>query len=154
LPVAADVQHHARAVASLLVYSKPGQFLQRLKHLAASANELIERGADHGNDRAVTLNIHVDVTVEVRHVQQALDIVGRYFALKLEVSNRPASGPASFIRLGSIARTILIARPLVVRPDVVWPVVIDVRLVNVIQPDVIRGVAIFDAAIPADYVRL
>jgi F420-0:gamma-glutamyl ligase-like protein len=136
------------------VYSKPGQFLQRLKHLAAPANELIEGGADHGNDRAVTLNVHVDVTVEVRHVQQALDIVGRYFALELEVGNRPASGPAGFIRLGSIARTILIVRPLAVGPDVVRPVVIDVRGVNVLQPDFIRGVAIFDAAITAGFVRL
>jgi hypothetical protein len=67
------------------VHGEPGQFLERLQDLAAGADELAEGRADHRDHRAVAFDIHVDVAVEVGHVEQALDVVGGYLALVLEV---------------------------------------------------------------------
>src|SRR5690606_19139709 len=84
LAVPADVEHQAGAVARLAVHGQAGQLLQRLQDLAALADKLVQLGADDGDDRAVALDVHVDVAVEVTDVQQALDVVGGDVALSFE----------------------------------------------------------------------
>ena len=42
------------------------------------ADEFLRSRTDHGHEGPVALDIHVDVAIEVRHVQQALDIVGAF----------------------------------------------------------------------------
>ena len=56
------------------------------------ADEFLQRGTDYRNEGPVALDVHVDVAVEVRHVQQALDIVGGYLALLLEIRQVHLSG--------------------------------------------------------------
>ena len=68
-PEAADVEHQPGARASLPVHGEPGQLLKRLENLAVVTDQLIERGADHGDDRTVALHVHVDVAVEIGDVE-------------------------------------------------------------------------------------
>ena len=75
----------APARAGLAVHGQAGEFLQGLQHLPTRADKLLQRGADHGHDRPVALHVHVDVAIEIRHVEQALDVVGRDLALLLQV---------------------------------------------------------------------
>src|SRR5262249_62101096 len=53
--------------------------------LAFGAGQLREGGPDHRHHGAVTLDVHVDVAVEIRDIQQAFDVVGRDLALLLQV---------------------------------------------------------------------
>ena len=53
-------------------YLDQSETTQRLKHVAVVADELVEGGADDGDDRPVALHVHVDVTVEVRDVEETL----------------------------------------------------------------------------------
>src|SRR5580700_5780770 len=60
---AADVKHEPGAGAGLPVYRQTGKLLQRLKHLAVVADQLIERGTDDGHDGPVAFHVHIDVAV-------------------------------------------------------------------------------------------
>jgi hypothetical protein len=70
------------------MHREPGQFLERLEHFTAAADELVERGADDGYDGPFSLNVHVDVSVEVSDIEKAFDVVGSDLALELQVGNR------------------------------------------------------------------
>src|SRR5712691_2529585 len=105
--VAADVEHQPGPPAGLPVHRQPGQFLQRVENLAAVADQLVERSADDGDDRAVAVHVHVDVAVEIGDIEQPLDVVGRYLALELEVRDA---------RLGwLVSRRLVSARDVVAR---------------------------------------
>ena len=88
-PVAADVEHQPGPPASLPVHREPGQLLQRVQHLAAVSDQLVQGRADNGDHRTVALHVHVDVAIEVSDIEQALDVVGRYLAL--DSRGRPRS---------------------------------------------------------------
>ena len=94
-PVAAHVKHDPGAGPRLPVHREAGQFLQRLQDLTMRADEFLQSRTDHGHEGPVALDIHVDVAIEVRHVQQALDIVGGYLALLLEIRQVHLSGGLS-----------------------------------------------------------
>jgi len=48
-------------------------------------------GADDGHESALALDVHVDVTVQVGHIEQALDVVSRDLALLLEIGQARAT---------------------------------------------------------------
>jgi hypothetical protein len=48
-------------------------------------DEFLEGGADHRDNRPVSFDIHVDVTVKIGYVEQAFDVVGRDLAFLLQV---------------------------------------------------------------------
>ena len=85
-PVTADVEHQPGPVAGLPVHGEPGQLLQRLQDRAVVADQFVQRGADDRHDGPVTLDIHVDVAVQVRDVQQAFHVVRGDIALELEIA--------------------------------------------------------------------
>ncbi len=84
-PVAAHVQHDPAAHAGLPVHRKPGQFLQRFQHLTTGADQFVQGRADDRDHRPVALDVHVDVAVEVRDIEQPFDVVGRDLAFLLQV---------------------------------------------------------------------
>jgi len=67
---------------------KPGQLLQRLQNFAVGADQTARDAAFLGvHDRhggAVTVNIHIDVTVHVGDVEELLEEVGRHLTLTLK----------------------------------------------------------------------
>jgi hypothetical protein len=93
--VPAHVQHDPAARTSLAVYGQAGEFLQGLQNLATRADKLAQGRTDHGHDGPVALDVHVDVAVEIRHVEQTLDVVGRDLALLLQVGR----GHRTLVRL-------------------------------------------------------
>src|ERR1039457_4537407 len=96
-PVPPDIQHDPGPHAGLPVDRQPGQLLQCFEHLAARADQLLQRRPDHRDKRPVSFHVHVDVTVEVGHVEQALDVVRGDLALLLEIRGihlRPRFGRA------------------------------------------------------------
>ena len=84
-PVATHIKHDPAACAGLTVHRQPGELLQRFQHLTVRPDQFCQGGANDRDDRPVTLHIHVNVAVEVRYVEQALDVVGRDLALLLQV---------------------------------------------------------------------
>src|SRR6185437_11496026 len=58
---------------------------ERVENFAARSDELIQGGANYRHDRAITLDIHVDVAVEIGHIQQALDVISSDLALKFQI---------------------------------------------------------------------
>ena len=84
-PEAGDVEHQPGALAGLAVDRQPGQLLQRLQHLAVVADELRQLGPDDRDRGTVTVDVHVQVAVEVRDVQQLLEVVGGDVALLLQL---------------------------------------------------------------------
>ena len=83
--VAADVEHQPGPRAGLPVHRQPGQILQRIEHLAVIADKLVERRPDDGDNSPVAVDVHVDVAVKVGDIEQALDVVGSYLTVLLEV---------------------------------------------------------------------
>ena len=67
---------------------EPGQLLERVEHLTVVTHEVLDVATDDAHEGAVTLDVHVDVAVEVGDVQQALEVVGGDVALALEVAHR------------------------------------------------------------------
>ncbi len=84
-PVATHVKHDPAARTGLTVHCQPGELLQRFQHLTVRPDQFCQGGADDGDDRPLALDIHVNVTVKVRYVEQALDVVGRDLALLLQI---------------------------------------------------------------------
>ncbi len=84
--VTADVEHQPGPGAGLPVHGQPGQLLQRLQNRAVVADQFVQRGADDRHHRPVTLDIHVNVAVQVRDVQQAFHVVRGDIALELEIA--------------------------------------------------------------------
>src|SRR5258707_11242363 len=103
---ATDVQHQPGPAAWLPVHCEAGQLLQSGKHLAAFADELVQRRADNRDDGAIALNIHVDVAVEVGDIKQTFDVVSRYLALELQISRRRLGRPVrpSLVRVTNVVR--------------------------------------------------
>ena len=89
-----------RAVTGLAVDGQPGQLLQRLEHLAVAPDQLLQVRTDDRDRRAVTLDVHVQVAVEVGDVEQLLEVVRRDVALLLELLQPAAAGDR---RVGSCA---------------------------------------------------
>ncbi len=75
------------------MHSEPGQLLQRVKHLTAVADELVQRRAHDRDNGPITFDIHVDVAVEVGDIEQTFDVVSRYLALELQISRRLLGRP-------------------------------------------------------------
>ena len=94
--VAGDVQHQPRALPGLGHGGQPGQLLQRVEHLAVVADQLVDVTlADDRDDRALALDVQVDVAVEVEDVQQPLEVVAGGVALgdqQLVLARRAAPG--------------------------------------------------------------
>ena len=84
---ACHVQHQPRALARLPGDGQPRELLQRIQDGAVTAHqvpELTVLDLHDGHHRAVALDVHVDVAVQVGDVEQALEVVGRQLALTLE----------------------------------------------------------------------
>jgi hypothetical protein len=109
---ATDVEHQPSPAARLPVHCEPGQLLQSVKHLAAFADELVQRRADNRDDGAIALNIHVDVAVEVSDIKQTFDVVSRYLALELQISCRRLGRPVrpSLVHVASLVRVTNVVR--------------------------------------------
>src|SRR5215475_11632405 len=102
-PVAADVEHQPGSRAGLPVHGEPGQLLERLQDRAVVADEFVQRRADDRDDRAVPLDVHVDVAVKIRDVQQAFHVVRGDIALELEVAQLGTRGcPVVLAALGCV----------------------------------------------------
>src|SRR5690606_12757055 len=82
--VAADVEHEPAAGAGGAVHGEAGQFLERLQHLAPLSDQFFECRPHNGDQSTVAFDVHVDVTVEVGDVEQALDVVGCDVAFPFE----------------------------------------------------------------------
>ena len=82
---AGDVQHEAAALAGLPGDREPGELLEGIQDLAVGSDEIIEVTPDDGDHRAIALDVHVDVPVEIGDVQQRLQVVGRDIALALKL---------------------------------------------------------------------
>ena len=73
---ARDVEHQPAPLTRLLVHRQPGQLLQRVEHLALAADQLVQvAAAVDAHDRAVTLDVQIDVAVEIQQIQQLLEVV-------------------------------------------------------------------------------
>src|SRR5689334_1119005 len=83
--VAGDVQHEAGPVAGLPEDREASQLLQSLEHLAVATDQLLQVRADDRHRGAIAIDIHVEVSVEVRDVEQLLQVISRDVALALEV---------------------------------------------------------------------
>jgi hypothetical protein len=83
------------------VHRQPGQLLQRLKDRAVVADQLVQGRADHGHDRAFAFDVHIDVAVQVRDVQQAFHVVRGDVALELEVA-QPGAGVLEIFRVAGL----------------------------------------------------
>ena len=81
----ADVEHQPAAHAHLALNGQPGQLLQRLQRLALVTDQRSETLADDRDDRALALDIHVEVAIEVEDVEQRLEVVRRDIAFLDEV---------------------------------------------------------------------
>ena len=58
------------------MHREPGQFLQRVEHLALAADQLIQvLAAVDAHHRAAALDVQIDVAVEVQQVEQLFQIV-------------------------------------------------------------------------------
>jgi len=84
LAVTAYVEHQPAALAGLSHHGQPGQLLQRVEDLAPAADQVVQLLAHDGNDGTGSFDVHVDVTVEVDDVQQALEVVSGNLALLLQ----------------------------------------------------------------------
>ena len=71
------------------------------------ADELLEGRTDHGDQGPVALDVHVDVAIEVGHVQQPLDVVGGDLALLLEVRHVHLGG--GLVGIGGLRPLLLAA---------------------------------------------
>jgi len=82
------VEHEPAPFPGRGLDGKPGQLLQRLQNFAVGADQTARDAAFLGvHDRhggAVTVNIHIDVTVHVGDVEELLEEVGRHLTLTLE----------------------------------------------------------------------
>ncbi|SKY15139.1 Uncharacterised protein [Mycobacteroides abscessus subsp. abscessus] len=76
-----DVEHQPAAITRRLLHGEPGEFLERIQHLALTTNQLGQIiPAVDAHDRAVTVDIQIDVAVEVQHVQKLFEVVARDLA--------------------------------------------------------------------------
>ncbi|OLT11096.1 hypothetical protein BJF77_07190 [Kocuria sp. CNJ-770] len=87
--VAPDVEHEPRAASGRGQDGEPHELLQRLEDLPVLADEhgqalVVVALRDDGQVRAAVADLDVDVPVEVRRVQELLEVVGRDLALLLE----------------------------------------------------------------------
>jgi len=63
------------------------------------ADELVERGTHHRDDRTVAFHVHVDVAVEIRDVKKTLDVVGRDLAFFFQRAQAKPGCSASLSKL-------------------------------------------------------
>ena len=88
------------------MHRQPGQLLQRVEHLALAAHQLGQvAAAVDAHDRAVALDVQIDVAVEVQQVQQLLEVVAGDLALGHQSLLEILS-----VRRGALSVTVL-ARP-------------------------------------------
>ena len=77
--VAVDVQHQAGPALGSGQHSQPRQFLERLEDLAVRTYKAIQSGrflfGDDRDVRAPVADLDVDVAVDIRDVQQFLEVV-------------------------------------------------------------------------------
>src|SRR5699024_2239535 len=77
-----DVEHQAAPVAELALHSQAGELLHRIENLPFGTDELLQIVAPvDAHHRAITLDVQVDVPVEVEDVQQLLEVVAGDLAL-------------------------------------------------------------------------
>ncbi len=64
------------------MHCQPSELLQCVQHLTLAADELVQVSpAVDAHDRAVALDVQIDIAVEVQQVQQLLEIVAGDLAL-------------------------------------------------------------------------
>src|SRR5699024_6439203 len=77
-----DVEHQSAPVAELALHSQAGELLYRIENLPFGTDELLQIVAPvDAHHRAITLDVQVDVPVEVEDVQQLLEVVAGDLAL-------------------------------------------------------------------------
>ena len=90
--VAGDVEHEAAAVAGGRLHREAGQLLEGVEHLGVVTDEATGDstllGVDDRHCGAVTIDVDVDVTVEVADVEEVLEEVCRDLSFLLEVGRR------------------------------------------------------------------
>ena len=86
---ACHVQHETAPLTSGRLHGQPRQFLQRFKNAAVRSNKppgntaLV--GVDDGNGGPITIDVDVDVTIQVCDVEQSLKKFGSNLTLTLEL---------------------------------------------------------------------
>ena len=83
-PEACHVQHQATPLAGLAIDGETGQLLKGFEDLAAATNQVVEVAAHNLDGSAVTINVHVDVAIEVGDVEQLLEEIGGDVAFLFE----------------------------------------------------------------------
>ena len=109
LPVPADVQDQPGAVPGGGEHGQPDELLQGLQGAAVGADEAVQALVvvlgDDGHVRAPVADLDVDVPVQVRDVEQLLDVVRGDVALLLEAAHRLRDGGIVLLRdAGALAR--------------------------------------------------
>src|SRR5690606_29927577 len=82
--IAADVEHEPAPGAGDPVHSKTSELLERLQNLTTLSHQFLDGHPYHGDQGTVSFDIHIDVTIEIGDVEEALDVVGGNVGFPLE----------------------------------------------------------------------
>jgi hypothetical protein len=102
-PVAGDVQHQPTPFAGRGLYRQTSELLEGLQHPAIRAHQPSRHptfvGVDDGHRSTVSVDVDVDVTIEVGDVQQPLQEICGDLSFALQLCHPP--GPAGTARRGN-----------------------------------------------------
>jgi len=72
---ARDVQHEPAALPRLLMNREPRQLLERVEHSPLRPTNLVRSSPRRCDDRAIALDVEIDIAVEVKEVQELFEVV-------------------------------------------------------------------------------
>jgi len=79
-----DVEHQTASLTCLAIDREAGELLECLENLAVLADQVVQMAADDLDRRAITFDVHVDVSVKISDVEQSFEEVRGDIALLLE----------------------------------------------------------------------